>query len=210
MMYRIAVMVSGNGSNLQALIDNVHRNARVDAQIVMVICSKDDAPALERARAADIRAEVVTLESRGGDRERRDGEVVRLLRLVAPDLVVMAGWMSIVTPVLLDAFPDKVINLHPSLLPAFPGMNSIADALDWGAKVTGVTVHLAEEAVDGGPPILQEPVPILPDDTLETLAERMHGVEHRILTRAVTLFAQGRVHRDPTRLRRMIVNDGGS
>ena len=209
-MYRIAVMVSGNGSNLQALIDNVHRNARVDAQIVMVICSKDDAPALERARAADIRAEVVTLESRGGDRQRRDGEVVRLLRLVAPDLVVMAGWMSIVTPVLLDAFPDKVINLHPSLLPAFPGMNSIADALDWGAKVTGVTVHLAEEAVDGGPPILQEPVPILPDDTLETLAERMHGVEHRILTRAVTLFAQGRVHRDPTRLRRMIVNDGGS
>ena len=209
-MYRIAVMVSGNGSNLQALIDNVHRNARVDAQIVMVICSKDDAPALERARAADIRAEVVTLESRGGDRQRRDGEVVRLLRLVAPDLVVMAGWMSIVTPVLLDAFPDKVINLHPSLLPAVPGMNSIADSLDWGAKVTGVTVHLAEETVDGGPPILQEPVPILPDDTLETLAERMHGVEHRILTRAVTLFAQGRVHRDPTRLRRMIVNDGGS
>ena len=209
-MYRIAVMVSGNGSNLQALIDNVHRNARVDAQIVMVICSKDDAPALERARAADIRAEVVTLESRGGDRQRRDGEVVRLLRLVAPDLVVMAGWMSIVTPVLLDAVPDKVINLHPSLLPAFPGMNSIADSLDWGAKVTGVTVHLAEETVDGGPPILQEPVPILPDDTLETLAERMHGVEHRILTRAVTLFAQRRVHRDPTRLRRMIVNDGGS
>lgn len=209
-MYRIAVMVSGNGSNLQALIDNVHRNARVDAQIVMVICSKDDAPALQRARAADIRAEVVTLESRGGDRQRRDGEVVRLLRLVAPDLVVMAGWMSIVTPVLLDAFPDKVINLHPSLLPAFPGMNSIADALDWGAKVTGVTVHLAEETVDGGPPILQEPVPVLPDDTFETLAERMHGVEHRILTRAVTLFAQGRVHRDPTRLRRMIVNDGGS
>jgi phosphoribosylglycinamide formyltransferase-1 len=210
MMYRIAVMVSGNGSNLQALIDNVHRNARVDAQIVMVICSKDDAPALERARAADIRAEVVTLESRGGDRERRDGEVVRLLRLVAPDLVVMAGWMSIVTPVLLDAFPDKVINLHPSLLPAFPGMDSIADAMDWGAKVTGVTVHIAEEAVDGGPPILQEPVPILPDDTLDTLKERVHGVEHRILTRAVTLFAQGRVHRDPTRLRRMIVNDGGS
>jgi phosphoribosylglycinamide formyltransferase-1 len=82
--------------------------------------------------------------------------------------------------------------------------------MDWGAKVTGVTVHIAEEAVDGGPPILQEPVPILPDDTLDTLKERVHGVEHRILTRAVTLFAQGRVHRDPTRLRRMIVNDGGS
>jgi phosphoribosylglycinamide formyltransferase-1 len=118
--------------------------------------------------------------------------------------------MSIVTPVLLDAFPDKVINLHPSLLPAFPGMNSIAQAMDWGARVTGVTVHIAEEAVDGGPPILQEPVPILPGDTLEVLEERVHGVEHRLLVRCVTLYAQGKVRRDPTRLRRMIVDDGGS
>ncbi len=209
-MYRIAVMVSGNGSNLQALIDNVHSNPRVDAQIVMVICSKDGVKAIERAQAAGIRTEVVTLESRGGDRERRDGEVVRLLRLVAPDLVVMAGWMSIVTPVLLDAFPDTVINLHPSLLPAFPGMESIAQAMDWGARVTGVTVHIAEEAVDGGPPILQEPVPILPGDTLEVLEERVHGVEHRLLVRCVTLYAQGKVRRDPARPRRMIVDDGGS
>lgn len=209
-MYRIAVMVSGNGSNLQALIDGIHRNPKVDAQIVMVICSKEGAKAIERAQDADIRTEVVTLDSRGGDRARRDGEVVRLLRLVAPDLVVMAGWMSIVTPVLLDAFPDKVINLHPSLLPAFPGMHAIADALEWGAKITGVTVHIAEEAVDGGPPILQEPVPILAGDTPEALAERIHGVEHRLLTRAVTLFAQGRVRRDPAHRRRMIIDDGGS
>ncbi len=209
-MFRIAVMVSGNGSNLQALIDNVHANDKVDAQIVMVICSKEGARAIERAEAAGIRTEVVTLDSRGGDRARRDGEVVRLLRLVAPDLVVMAGWMSIVTPVLLDAYPDRVINLHPSLLPAFPGMDSIAQALDWGAKVTGVTVHIAEEAVDGGPPILQEPVPILPGDTLEVLEERVHGVEHRLLVRAVTLYAQGKVTRDPARLRRMIVDEGGS
>jgi len=209
-MYRIAVMVSGNGSNLQALIDSVHNNPKVDAQIVMVICSKEGAKAIERSTEAGIRTEVVTLESRDGNRERRDGEVVRLLRLVAPDLVVMAGWMSIVTPVLLDAFPDKVINLHPSLLPAFPGMNSIAQALDWGATVTGVTVHIAEEAVDGGPPILQEPVPILPGDTLEALEDRVHGVEHRLLVRTVTLYAQGKVRRDPARLRRMIVDDGGA
>jgi phosphoribosylglycinamide formyltransferase-1 len=209
-MYRIAVMVSGNGSNLQALIDSVHANPKVDAQVVMVICSKEGAKAVERAQAAGIRTEVVTLESRGGDRERRDAEVVRLLRLVAPDLVVMAGWMSIVTPVLLNAFPDRVINLHPSLLPAFPGMDSIAQAMDWGATVTGVTVHIAEEAVDGGPPILQEPIPILPGDTLEALEERVHGVEHRLLVRCVTLYAQGRIRRDPAQPRRMIVDDGGS
>jgi len=209
-MFRIAVMVSGNGSNLQALIDNVHANDKVDAQIVMVICSKEGARAIERAEAAGIRTEVVTLEGRGGDRERRDGEVVRLLRLVAPDLVVMAGWMSIVTPVLLGAYPDRVINLQPSLLPAFPGMDSIAQALDWGAKVTGVTVHIAEEAVDGGPPILQEPVPILAGDTIDTLSDRVHGVEHRLLTRCGTLYAQGRITRDPAQPRRMIIDEGGS
>ncbi len=208
-MYRIAVMVSGNGSNLQALIDNVHRNATVDAEIALVICSTGEAPAIERAQQADIRTEVVTMQAHG-DRDSRDREVVRLLRLVHPDLVVMAGWMSIVTPVLLDAFPDQVINLHPSLLPAFPGMDSIAAALDWGSHVTGVTVHVAEEAVDGGPPILQEPVPILPGDTLETLSERVHGVEHRLLTRCVTLYAEGRVRRDPTRVRRMLVDEAGA
>ena len=209
-MYRVAVMVSGTGSNLQALIDNVHRNDKVDAQIVMVVCSKEDAPAIARAREAGIRAEVVTLHAHGGDRARRDGEVVRLLRLEAPDLVVMAGWMSIVTGVFLDSFPDKVINLHPSLLPAFPGMHAIREALEWGVRLTGVTVHIAEEAVDGGPPILQEPVPILPGDTLEVLEDRMHGVEHRLLVRAVTLYARGKVSRDPARLRRMIVDEGGS
>lgn len=209
-MYRVAVMVSGNGSNLQALIDNVHANAKVDAQVVMVICSKDDAPAIGRAQAAGIATEVVALDRHAGSREQRDAAVVAVLRRVEPDLVVMAGWMSIVGPVLLDAFPDRVINLHPSLLPAFPGMHAIADALDWGARVTGVTVHIAEEAVDGGPPILQEPVPILAGDTLAALEQRVHGVEHRLLVRCVTLFAQGRVRRDPARLRRMIVDDGGS
>ena len=209
-MYRVAVMVSGTGSNLLALIDNVHRNDKVDAQIVMVVCSKEDAPAIARAREAGIRAEVVTLDAHDGDRTRRDGEVVRLLRLVAPDLVVMAGWMSIVTPVLLDAFPDQVINLHPSLLPAFPGLDAIGQALDWGVRLTGVTVHIAEEAVDGGPPILQEPVPVLHGDTRDSLGARIHGVEHRLLSHCVTLYAQGRIHRDPAHPRRMIVDDGGS
>ena len=208
-MFRIAVMVSGNGSNLQALIDNVHLNDKVDAQIVLVVCSKDGAKALDRAAAAGIPTEVVALAD-PSERIDRDARLNMVIGRAKPDLIVMAGWMSIVTDVFLDSFPDKVINLHPSLLPAFPGMDSIAQALDWGAKVTGVTVHIAEEAVDGGPPILQEPVPILPGDTLEVLEERVHGVEHRLLVRAVTLYAQGKVRRDPARPRRMIVDEGGS
>ena len=208
-MFRIVVMVSGNGSNLQALIDNVHLNNKVDAQIVLVVCSKDGAKALDRAAAAGIPTEVVA-QADPSQRIDRDARLNEVIGRAEPDLIVMAGWMSIVTGTFLDAFPDKVINLHPSLLPAFPGMNSIADALDWGAKVTGVTVHLAEETVDGGPPILQEPVPILAGDTLETLSERVHGVEHRLLTHCVTLYAQGRIGRDPAQPRRMIVDEGGS
>lgn len=208
-MLRVVVMVSGNGSNLQALIDNVHRNDKVDAQIVLVVCSKDGAKALDRAAEAGIATEVVALAdpSQRFDRDARLNEVIGRAK---PDLIVMAGWMSIVTGVFLDSFPDKVINLHPSLLPAFPGMHAIQEALDWGVRLTGVTVHIAEEAVDGGPPILQEPVPIRADDTLDTLSERVHGVEHRLLVRCVMLYAQGKVRRDPSRPRRMIVDDGGS
>lgn len=208
-MLRVVVMVSGNGSNLQALIHDVHRNPKVDAEIVRVVCSKDGARALERADEAGIPTAVVPLRD-PSEREMRDALLADEVSSAEPDLIVMAGWMSIVTGVFLDRFPDRVINLHPSLLPAFPGMNAIQDALDWGVRMTGVTVHIAEEAVDGGPPILQEPVPVRHDDTLESLAERMHAVEHRTLVRCVVLFAEGKVRRDPARPRRMIVNDGGS
>jgi phosphoribosylglycinamide formyltransferase-1 len=207
-MYRLVVMVSGNGSNLQALIDNVHRNPKVDAEIALVVCSKDGARALERAAEAGIPTSVVALAD-PADREDRDARLNGVIGRIDPDLIVMAGWMSIVTGVFLGRFPDKVINLHPSLLPAFPGMHAIQEAFDWGVRITGVTVHIAEEAVDGGPPILQEPVPILPGDTVDTLAQRIHGVEHRLLTRCVTLYAQGRIRRDPATPRRMIVNDDG-
>lgn len=207
-MYRLVVMVSGNGSNLQALIDNVHHNPKVDAQIALVVCSKDGARALDRAAEAGIATSVVALTD-PNDREERDARLNEAIGAVDPDLIVMAGWMSIVTGVFLNQFPDKVINLHPSLLPAFPGMHAIQEAFDWGVRTTGVTVHIAEEAVDGGPPILQEPVPILPGDTVDTLAERIHGVEHRLLCHCVTLYSQGRIRRDPATPRRMIVNDDG-
>ncbi len=208
-MLRVVVMVSGNGSNLQALIDTVHANPEVDAQIVLVVCSKDGARALERAAAAGIPCEVVALAD-PSERAARDARLAEVIGRARPDLVVMAGWMSIVTGTFLDAFPGRVINLHPSLLPAFPGMHAIEEALAWGVRLTGVTVHIAEEAVDGGPPILQEPVPVLAGDTAETLAGRIHAVEHRLLSRCVTLYSQGRIHRDPAQPRRMIVDEGGS
>jgi phosphoribosylglycinamide formyltransferase-1 len=125
-MYRLVVMVSGNGSNLQALIDNVHRNAKVDAEIALVVCSKDGVKALERAAEAGIPTSVVALAD-PSDREERDARLNEAIGAVDPDLIVMAGWMSIVTGVFLGRFPDKVINLHPSLLPAFPGMHAIQD-----------------------------------------------------------------------------------
>ncbi len=207
-MLRVVVMVSGNGSNLQALIDNVHRNDKVDAQIVLVVCSKDGAKALERAEQAGIPTQVVALAD-PSLREIRDSMLNEVIGAVEPDLVVMAGWMSIVTGTFLNRFPDKVINLHPSLLPAFPGMHAIQEAFDWGVRLTGVTVHIAEEAVDGGPPILQEAVPVLKGDTVDTLAERIHAVEHRLLTHCVTLYSKGLICRDPADPRHMIVSDNG-
>jgi phosphoribosylglycinamide formyltransferase 1 len=110
--------------------------------------------------------------------------------------VVLAGWMSILTGAFLDRFPDRVINLHPSLLPSFPGLHAIEQALAWGVKVTGVTVHYAEEVVDGGPPILQEPVPVMYGDDADSLTSRIREVEHRLVPEAVRLFAAGRVVRD--------------
>ena len=176
-MLRVVVMVSGNGSNLQALIDNVHRNPKVDAEIVLVVCSKDGARALERAEDAGIPTSVVALDD-PARREDRDARLNGVISRMEPDLIVMAGWMSIVTGVFLNRFPDMVINLHPSLLPSFPGLRAIEQALEWGVRLTGVTVHIAEEAVDGGPPVLQEPVPVRGDDTVDTLSARVHDAEH--------------------------------
>ncbi len=207
-MLRVVVMVSGNGSNLQALIDNVHRNPKVDAEIVLVVCSKDGARALERAEDAGIPTWVVALDD-PARREDRDARLNGVISRMEPDLIVMAGWMSIVTGVFLNRFPDMVINLHPSLLPSFPGLRAIEQALEWGVRLTGVTVHIAEEAVDGGPPVLQEPVPVRGDDTVDTLSARVHDAEHRVLTRAVVLYSEGRVRRDPADPRHMIINDEG-
>lgn len=199
--YRVVVLISGSGTNLQRLIDTVH-TPNGEIEIVLVLSSRADAYGLERARMAGIATDVMT-RSRDDDRIARDVALADRVAQAAPDLVVLAGWMSILTGAFLDRFPDRVINLHPSLLPAFIGMHAIEDALAWGVRWTGVTVHYAEEEVDGGPPILQETVPVLYGDTVDSLRERVRDAEHRVLPAAVRLFAQDRVHRDPQQRRRV-------
>lgn len=207
--FPIAVLASGAGTNLQALIDRLHAPADSPVEIVLVVTSSSDSPAVARARGAGIRTEIVARDDYE-DRESRDRALADLVDAADPELVVLAGWMSILTPWFLDRFPDRVINLHPSMLPAFPGMHAIDDALDWGVRYTGVTVHFADPEVDGGPPVLQEPVAVTTDDSVESLRARVREVEHRLLADAVALFAAGRVHRDPSRRRRVVIDEGSS
>ena len=190
---RVVVLVSGSGSNLQSIIDTVHAPGG-EIEVVLVVSSRPGVLALERAERAGIATTVVELAGR--DRTERDAELAEVVDAASPDLVVLAGWMSILSGVFLDRFPDRVINLHPSMLPAFPGLHAIPQALAWGVRYTGVTVHFAEEVVDGGPPILQEPVPVMYGDDEEALTARIREVEHRLVPEAVRLFAAGRVRRD--------------
>jgi phosphoribosylglycinamide formyltransferase-1 len=200
--FRVSVLVSGSGSNLQSLIDTVHE-AGGPIEIVQVVSSRPDALAVERATGAGIPVDVV--EMRGREREERDRDLAGVVAGASPGLVVLAGWMSILTGAFLDRFPDRVVNLHPSLLPAFPGMHAIEQALEWGVRYTGVTVHFAEERVDAGPPILQEPVPVMYGDSVDSLTERIREVEHRLVPEVVRMFAAGRVRRDPVERRRVEV-----
>ncbi len=207
--FPIAVLASGAGTNLQALIDRVHVPVDSSVEIVLVVTSAADAPARERAALAGIASQVVARDDYP-DREARDRALADVVDAADPRLIVLAGWMSILSPAFLDRFPDRVINLHPSMLPAFPGMHAIDEALAWGVRYTGVTVHFADPEVDGGPPVLQEPVAIHENDSPDTLRLRVREVEHRLLSEAVSLFAAGRVRRDPTQRRRVLIDDGSS
>jgi len=203
----VVVLVSGSGTNLQRLIDTIHDPGGA-AEIVLVVSSRLEALGVARAERAGIATRVVARDPEA-DRTDRDRHLADVVAAAQPDLIVLAGWMSILTGAFLDRFADRVINLHPSLLPAFPGMRAIDNALAWGVRWTGVTVHYAEEEVDGGPPILQEPVPVHFGDTSESLAARIHAVEHRLLPEAVRLFAAGRVLRDPDSPRKVQILEEG-
>jgi phosphoribosylglycinamide formyltransferase-1 len=170
----VGVLVSGFGSNLQALLD-------AGLPVVAVAANKRDAYALERARAAGVPTAVFSLDCHA-DREERDLVMATWLEGHGVELVVLAGYMHLLTKPFLDRFPGRIVNVHPSLLPAFPGPRAIADALEVGVETTGVTVHLVDEGIDTGPVLRQEPVPVEPRATLE---ERIHAVEHRLLPAVV-------------------------
>jgi phosphoribosylglycinamide formyltransferase-1 len=185
---RIAVLASGSGTNLQALLDDGYAGPR----IALVVSDVADAFALERARARDVEAVFLDPAEHPG-REAYGRALVALLREHAIDMVAMAGFMRILSGEAVLAFEGRILNVHPAILPAFPGAHAVADALAWGAKVTGVTVHLVDEEVDHGPIVFQEAVAVRPDDVWDTLEERIHEAEHRQLPRAVRALAEGRI-----------------
>ena len=191
MAHRIAVGVSGSGSNLRSLHAAAERGA-LDAEIALVFADRECA-ALDWAVEQGIETLLVPAAGRGDDagRAEEDGILAETLQAVGPELVVLAGYMRILGPATLAAFPNKILNLHPALLPCFPGAHAVRDALTAGVKVTGVTVHFVDSSLDGGPIVLQDSVTVLPHDTEDTLFERIHPVEHRLLPRAVGLALAG-------------------
>jgi phosphoribosylglycinamide formyltransferase-1 len=186
---RIGVLVSGRGSNLQALIDAARRR-ELGGELAVVVSNVETAAGLERARRAGI--PTAFRDHRGKKREAFDAEIVEILRAHRVDLVCLAGFMRLLSPVLVRAFPGRIVNIHPALLPAFPGLDAQRQALEHGAKVSGATVHLVDEGLDSGPIVAQEAVSVLSSDTPETLAARILEVEHRLYPRAVRLLLDGR------------------
>ncbi len=200
---RLGVLASGRGSNLQAIIDAIEAGS-LSAQIAVVISNKKDAQALERARkhgVLDVFLDPKPFAGRPDGREAYDRAILDVLRKYDVELVLLAGYMKIVTPVLINAYENRMMNIHPSLLPAFPGLDVQKKALEWGVKIAGCTVHFVTEGVDEGPIIIQAAVPVLDGDTPETLAARILEQEHRIYPRAVQLFAEGRLTVEGRRVR---------
>nr|WP_306812428.1 phosphoribosylglycinamide formyltransferase [Adlercreutzia mucosicola] len=198
---KIGVLLSGSGTNLQAIIDAVAQEG-LPVEIVHVLSSRPDAYGIERARTAGI---PVTVFDRTvyEDREAADARIAAIMAEAGAEYLVMAGYMRKLTPVVLDAFPDRVLNLHPALLPSFKGAHAIQDAWDAGVKVTGVTVHLANEDYDKGPIVAQRAVSVLPGDDVDALEARIHEVEHEIYPTVLRAIAEGRMTMDGQRIVRI-------
>ena len=186
---RLGVLISGRGSNLQALVDAIETK-QLTASIAIVISNREDAAGLDRARAAGI--EALALPHRGyATRDDYDRALVRELKAREVGLVCLAGFMRLVGDPFIEAFPHRILNIHPSLLPAFPGLDAQQQAIEHGVKVSGVTVHLVTSELDGGPIIVQRAVPVMPGDTEETLAARILEQEHRAYPEAVRMILDG-------------------
>lgn len=196
--FRVAVLASGTGTNLQAILDEVH--GRDGIEVACVASNKPDAVALRRAADAGIESAVFE-RSGHPDRTARDQALGDWLEQRDPSLIVLAGYMELLSAPFVQRFGDRIVNVHPALLPSFPGLDAIGQALDHGVKVTGVTVHYVDEGVDSGPIVLQRAVAVPDDRDRDALEEEIHRVEHELLPEAIRLIAAGRVEFDPARPR---------
>ena len=190
MAKRIGVLLSGRGSNFEALADSVGGGRLPGAEIAVVVSNREGAPGIERAKERGIAARVIP--SKGLEREVYDRQVVAVLREFKVDLVCLAGYMRLLSPFFVASFPNRILNIHPSLLPSFPGLESQRQALEYGVKFAGCTVHFVDENLDAGPIVLQATVPVRDDDTEETLSSRILAEEHRIYTEAVRIVLEGK------------------
>lgn len=192
--FRIVVLASGSGTNLQAILDRLHRGDE-GIEVVGVASDKPDAMALERARKAGVETAVFP-SAEYEDRGARDTALGDWVEERAADLVVLAGYMQLLSPEFVGRFRNRMINVHPALLPAFPGIDAVQQAIDHGSKITGVTVHFVDEGVDSGPIILQRPVPIAPSRDWDETEKVIHATEHALLPETIRLIAAGRVRID--------------
>ncbi len=187
---KLGILLSGRGSNFLAIADAI-QSGRLKAEIAIVISNRADAPGLEAARQRGFNAQLVP--SKGRVREEHDAEVIAALKQAQVDLVCLAGYMRLLSPDFVRAFPNRIVNIHPSLLPAFPGMDAQKQALEYGVKITGCTVHFVDEHLDHGPIILQKTVPVLDGDDLHSLAERILEQEHVAYSEAIGLVLSDKV-----------------
>lgn len=201
---RVGVLISGEGTNLQALLDQVH--GRDGVEIVAVASSREGAPGLERARRADVERAVFAWADHP-DRDERDAALGDWLDARGVELIVLAGFMEVLGAPFIRRFEGRIVNVHPSLLPAFPGARAIEQALAYGVKVSGVTVHFVDEGVDTGPVVLQEAFELPYARAVEEIEQHVHAIEHRLLPRAVRLIAAGAVSRDPSNPRLVRIDD---
>ena len=205
MKKKIAVLLSGRGSNFEALADSVVAGRIPHAEIVLVISNRENAPGLEKARERGIAVRVIP--SKGIEREAYDRVVVAALEQAGVDLVCLAGFMRLLSPYFVERLRGRILNIHPSLLPAFPGLEAQRQALEHGVKFTGCTVHFVDETLDSGPIILQAAIPVCDDDTPESLAARILAEEHRIYSEAARIVLEGRYRIEG---RRVILGSGAS
>ena len=203
--FRIVVLASGSGTNLQAILNQLHGGDE-GIEVVGVASDKPGVGALDRARRADVETEVFSA-SEYDDREARDRALGDWIEGRSADLVVLAGYMQLLSPGFVGRFRNRVINVHPALLPAFPGLDALRQAIDHGSKITGVTVHFVDEGIDSGPIIMQRPVPVAPSRNWDETEKAIHATEHELLPQTIRLIAAGRVRIDETNPRLVHIDD---